>query len=637
MATDPSIWIRLYSSLGYLVVAAVCLAAGYLQGHPTSIETSDELYAALFLVSILPYLIARQSLLENPRPQAIQHDYTIFLVCGVSFLLIVAGAWLSHDVYRELQPGRWKAMMELFDENSTKVLLLAAGSFYLNAVVSALWLWRNNDGQAHRFSNKVLFPAIFTCLLSYVVGYALAGPQLNTALVHFAVIYAVVFYGLTIGARLPMGVFFTLQMGTMIYLFVMVYFGGHESLARPLVSGMIVALAMGVAETGKRALAREGETYIPLAERKHYLRSGINWSSIVCPLLLPLFPLVTQTLPVWPFLLFAGGQCLHWFIRRDEAKSELECLLIGYALPGVLILVGIAQFFGHLPANSGWLDWLSNYEGLLAIVGLMMAGAASVVVFVGRPILEHGFDWWSEGGDRRPFLTLSARFRLLQGTLALVAGGADLVAMVAATSKNPGPLRDAVAINLFCVIIFFIVVINGRKRGILEEMKRMPEKPGRKTDLDQSSSEWRGFVTTVRPTTSLIPGVIVTLGLAWGAKVGWGVAASHGLAYVFVTMFGFVTNDIYDCEKDRCAGRARPIAQGIVGVRKAAWLAGGLATLALILPCYGFDGPSYAVLLGALGLAWGYSWLSRHWPLVKGFWTAVLAVSPLVFLNSTLR
>lgn len=93
-------------------------------------------------------------------------------------------------------------------------------------------------------------------------------------------------------------------------------------------------------------------------------------------------------------------------------------------------------------------------------------------------------------------------------------------------------------------------------------------------------------------------------------------------------------NDIYDREKDRKANKQRPIALGDLPLRVAYISAITFVTVSLgLVTClFGF---AAALWIGTIAVALlAYSPVARRWPLVKGLYTAGLAISPFLFAHT---
>jgi 4-hydroxybenzoate polyprenyltransferase len=130
---------------------------------------------------------------------------------------------------------------------------------------------------------------------------------------------------------------------------------------------------------------------------------------------------------------------------------------------------------------------------------------------------------------------------------------------------------------------------------------------------------------------SAIAGTSAAITLISGGHASHSVCLAAMISFTCVTMAGFLMNDLYDREKDKIAGKARPIATGKLPVENAFFailLISGLASFILWLGFGVFGLLCAFTLLVALAF---YSPTSHNFPLLKGIYTALLCISPTLF------
>lgn len=139
----------------------------------------------------------------------------------------------------------------------------------------------------------------------------------------------------------------------------------------------------------------------------------------------------------------------------------------------------------------------------------------------------------------------------------------------------------------------------------------------------------RALLFAGRPVAAAIAAVFTAATVFFHFHSFTSVMIEAPLAMWFLTMLGFVINDIFDVDKDRAGGVRRPIADGRLSLRGAWLLAGALCLLTVIAS------PSaplpYAVVSGTIAGFFLYSPFARTWPAAKGLFTAVLCCAPLMY------
>jgi len=132
-----------------------------------------------------------------------------------------------------------------------------------------------------------------------------------------------------------------------------------------------------------------------------------------------------------------------------------------------------------------------------------------------------------------------------------------------------------------------------------------------------------------RPLTSSIPALLTAVVVLASAKISPATAARASLAMGLTTMVGFLFDNIYDLPADRAARQPTPLTENIVLISQARWLAGILASCAILLDPAGALGKS--TLSAALLALWFYSY-AAHWaPWFKNVYSALLVCVPLFY------
>ena len=134
---------------------------------------------------------------------------------------------------------------------------------------------------------------------------------------------------------------------------------------------------------------------------------------------------------------------------------------------------------------------------------------------------------------------------------------------------------------------------------------------------------------TTRPLSSLVAGTLsASVVIAAQGRLSL-VSFAAGLAMTILTMFGFVINDVVDCDKDARAGVRRPIANGELSRSRAVLFAAVLLVSVYLTSPAGASG---GIVLAVTSLALlAYSPLAQRFPLGKGAYVAVLCCAPLLY------
>lgn len=619
---------RLLDTVGYLAVAFLCTITGYSLSSSGGIIVNGvvpiEVVPILCYIFILSaYFYSREALLERKSPKyskALESDglhlplIFFILITSLSFLLLYVFYTPKANV--------------IF--NGWMDICLAISI----SVVPFVFLWLNSfnkvkKGQfqeAYRFQDKVLFPAIYTCLISFSFGWALHGEQLNINLLLLVSSTTIV---LKIASML-----FKANMGYLvlsIFIFLLVLIFGlkvfDENILKPMLYGLIITLALGVSEAQKRVyLAQIKDSYQPPGEGGSFLFAGANWASIIFPLFLALIPLLSDDFTSWPILFFILIQVSHWFWVDNPnvtIKEYRQSRAIGFCLP--LVFIGVS----YLDLNPTFVE-KENLASLMSLVGLFIAIAAFIVKKPTRSsfLLEITNDAF-----------LNRRNRYIAFIYSLIA--LDLISFAIAILTDS--FTDAVIIKqkvseiiLFSfAILMTVTFIYYKKDGGTPLLPpRNKKAPVRDNPTEESRNQLRCLLKTLRIETSIIPGIAVfSLGyISHGLSMFSAVVG--GIIFTLITMFGFLVNDIFDYYKDKLAGVDRPIAKDQLSSINAILYALVLSILVIGISVFVDNEDSFLIVSSTLFVLIMYSHISKYAPIAKGFVTALLCLSPIAYSSS---
>ena len=139
------------------------------------------------------------------------------------------------------------------------------------------------------------------------------------------------------------------------------------------------------------------------------------------------------------------------------------------------------------------------------------------------------------------------------------------------------------------------------------------------------------ILKTSRVETSFISGILTSLIILTHSDSQLLQGFLRGLPIIFVTMIGFILNDIYDYEKDKASKKNRPICTDRLKVKATLKWIILISILASVIDILYKDYTSLLVIMFTIvGVAF-YSPFSRRIPLFKGFYTALLCCAPLIY------
>lgn len=152
-----------------------------------------------------------------------------------------------------------------------------------------------------------------------------------------------------------------------------------------------------------------------------------------------------------------------------------------------------------------------------------------------------------------------------------------------------------------------------------------------------SVTELRQILASSRLVTSFIAFSLPVLMIAVQGSGNFFLTLLRCTPILFVTMFGFIVNDCFDCRKDKLNGVSRPIATGRLSIQSALKWACILALTALAVEYLTGDRSTLAVILFTIVLVALYSPTAQYAPCVKGIYTAFLCCLPALYGSYVLK
>lgn len=626
---DPTVGKRILDSLGYWSVSIICALSGYILSSEQLPSVNSLILMSAYIVVLAPYFLSREALLERVRPE---YDRTaisdgiqtplifLFLVSCLSFLLL----YLFYTPNITNQFGKhWDGIL---------AILIGFAPFAVLWVLACIQLRKEEYNRAYKFSEKILFPAIYTCFVPFSFGWAISGNQIDFNVLFLAAGYVVTLKIVASWLNVSMGWLVGGQFAAILAFLIGVRLSSEE-LFIAVLYGTLITLSMGVSETAKRAhLASEKSTYTPPGEGRDYLLAGANWASIVFPLLLALIPILRDDMPLLPVLIIVAIQSLQWFLVDGNLSKTIYylCLFIGFLLP---VAIASVTLFNIPPTFvSG-----ENGENIGIFLGLI---ALTVAILLATKIIP--IPNFSEIDlKNRSFLDYKNRFLFFLCSLfALMLLSVFVALGIRAISDGDIAINKAYEIMWFCVVMIIIIsVIYYLKSKSMGGCEASLEKFIDEAEMEDNSnsdtfSKIKYVLVSSRPSTSMIAGVLVFSIVYKASLFTVFDSICLGLAYVFLTMYGFVINDVFDYEKDKKAGRSRPIAMDLLKREDGLRAAFALLIFPFLVSLFYYESKSFSVLLSAVVLLFMYSYISRNYPITKGIITSILCLSPILYSTS---
>ena len=646
-------------AIGYLIVAFVCGLAGHFSNPDRMSFYSGEFVLLILLLGLLLPVYVNRAILYEQKKQDSERDgsylaethiiwkmgmgfpaFLFLLATGLS-ILILTGTNLN------LPEG----------ENIVSKMMLKMLAALFPAYTFGLWNnygWQR-DERVYFFRYRSFFPALATCILPFIYGWSNPNELYSITAASLILIF-------TWAVSLKLNVFklalFLLTSFSILIIFSVVTrldsFGFSTAInnfIQVFSFGVLMTLVMGVSESWRVSTRiRDDVEYGPpgvydLSDTNLYL-SGTN---LATSLFLPFF-LTTFLHPSTTSLYMCGVlvllclQLMLWFAFSSKWTHAVWSALglgFGLALP-IIVTAGtnfsvkepfayaalnIPSFFdvgGPITIFIGYVSYLAAYLKIplfrnlfpkvnvryfldvrpcLALTGMSASVVLIIISFV-PPILENTQGLGSIGDF---FL---ARTRLLQ-----------VIYLV------------TIAV---CAFILFIMT-NGRSDASSEANDKPLNTTNSEGEKNVNASKFsivKSLVISGRPTTSFLVGFFAWLIIALHASYNPVLAALRVIPLVFITMVGFILNDIFDFDKDKFCRKDRPIASGRLEIATAKKGIVYLCGLAMFWEGLYFNFNAFLIVFIALIGVFLYSPFSHKAPILKGLWTAILTCTPMFFSES---
>jgi 4-hydroxybenzoate polyprenyltransferase len=518
------------------------------------------------------------------------------------------------------------------------------------------------DARQQSFENLIFIPAFLLCIVNFSLGLLLErrigqshenafaylswddAPYLIGSYVVIDLYYRWRARAAYIYAACPLGV---------IVLGLLAFYAFNLESAKFIALAVMITFFIGFGEVTKHLyfIDNKNPKYVGDPRGIDFFMQGANWSGIVYPTLFLLAPAVFVEMSFLPIIFIVYIFVLFWLaLDSDQKKSPLALVVsfaVGYGTP-IAFMVSIAyrtRFFDPPLTDQ------TAFQTLLALIALIgfMAGllrlskdlfGLNLAAFV-RNI------WYRElySNDAAClFLLLSTS---LMVCIILTCAWLVLFIFPAVSEVKLYATRLAlvgVAVVVLSVLAVVMFVFRPSKLALIiqaaEEINNMPfYKAGVTPNSALASVSFMRTAMLVlrsgRFGVSSIPGFAVALIINKSPFYDWLDVLAGFVCITLATMSGFIMNDIYDQQKDSLAGKLRPLTTGELSAI-AGWRSVIIFVTASLLLSYASFGYRSTLWIAAIcGALFIYSPAARRFPIVKGPYTALLAISPFLFAGSS--
>lgn len=658
--------LELLKVLALAVVALLCMLTGFVaatKGFPSWQTLFDKTTLTLAFFYLLPnfMFLAYRQMFSSPQNR--ENDATAMAwvqtwigVSGGAMVLMWAMSPVVH--YTDL------LVAGVF---ASPLLYYCYKSYQLYQRAKQCTAERERQ---HSFENLIFIPAFLLCIVNFAFGLILERrldylepgfaylrwehlPYLVGSFIIIGLFYKWRTRAAYIYAAFPLAV---ITFGLLSFYL----FGGTS--AKFLALAIMITFFLGFGEVAKHLyfIETKNPNYVSDPRGAEFYLQGANWSGVVYPTVFLASPAIFPEMSFVPIIGIVYFFVLFWLaISTEQKKSKtglVVSFLVGYGTPIAFML----SLGGVLRLYDPPLTDQTPFQTLLALIALIgiMAGllrlakdlfGLNLVAFV-RNIWNRQL-YSNEGACLFLLLSIGLIVTIVLTCAWLILFIFPTVGQAEAKLYSTRLALVGVAVVVLCVLAVLITIFRPKRLADfvhaideINTMKPATAKPPERQAYDAMPRSplsarvlrsaglwlrrWGLLVVSGRVGVSWIAGLAAAAVVYKSSTFSWFDVFAAFVSLTLVTMSGFIMNDIYDRDKDRQAGKTRPITRGQLSISGAS--AGvGLFVLVAITLCYLAFGISTALWISSTVVAlFIYSPVARHWPLVKGVYTAGLAITP---------
>ena len=604
---------------GYLLVVLICIMSGKSLQHDLTFTEFISITPEQFLYWLLlvPVFINRVIMYEQASHKNIS---TIDMEWKkISLHLPIIIFLFSIFVFVYLNFSFVSTHYSTFKFEADKIVILVASLFPLYFMTIISWIqWKNQQAKKYfNFRYYIFFPALSTCVISFLVGWTELSNFLVISIPSLIIIlyYILTFYDNRIiwNWKSSDWVFLTGLITVFFYQFVIVI-PFKISSTSPIdskngfmitLSCVMMSMIMGITETWwfiKDSNNKDKFTN----EALEFYQTRVAKITISLPLIMPLCIFDPHTNNnFYLILIYAISLCIIWLYGQGIKNSYWRWIRFGFGiiLP-ILFALSLRDTVGiESPIKDA--NILNIIPGIALLLGL--------IAFLSRREKSNRF-FSDLSNEKQIGIAICVIFIVLFWVL--------FQAFFIDTGKIAEKLNLLI---LFYTIILLIL--------LFEIIYKLIIYSGGSEDSNSKNSTLNNillFIYSGRPWTSPLAGILAFI-IIYNVQQNIVFSLLKSIPIVFVTMLGFVYNDIYDKAKDKLAGRQRPITNDKLSTLVATKFI--IISIIFILFYEYFINnifSFYIILLTLIGVIF-YSPISRKYPFLKSIYTALLCCTPLIY------
>lgn len=642
--------VRLASNaIGYIAIAVSCsIVAGLIRGtifHNGSIEELVALYTVYF-APLFSFFIARETTIERCKanPKWVEDCLSPFGRDLPLLTLLLSISVSALFLWAMSRAGMFSAINMPYHLFKTAASILPFAVIWVHNYYG---MKKNNFEKTLSFQQKVLIPALATCLMPFSFGWDMGHEPspLDSTLYAAAIMSLLVFASQKMSTPRLMCL-----LAAICAIFIGLSIADYVDFAPVLLLGIAISLSLGVSEVGKRVHIAHSDGESNCADEDvHFYSAGSNWASVVFPplLFIPALFMPKFNLSMGAIFSFVVMHMAMWFFSKKKESSLWWGLYLisGFSLIAFIFASLAYKDIIYIPILDGAakniadgdVRDISSAMGLIAILltfQVPLLGGSFVYAYNRKLAIFRNETHSDKSENAVLFFLVTSFFGTAMGFLTFIGAftykidKAALLYFVAYYILTQGVMTLAFIINL-----------------IFPPFGGKPVLKSKSSENDHSSDEGKMNRTSLPRSIARdaklafisgrwVLGVIITIivsAYAYHFSTAAIGAYLRGIPLALVTMAGFVLNDIFDIDKDRRAGVSRPITDGMLSIRKAYVFAAlfiaigvGVELAISSAECV------FVMVLTAVGVAL-YSPTSKAFPLSKTVFTAILTTAPFFY------
>jgi len=606
---ETSIIKAIKPSIGYLIVVYMCMVCGEML-NSDSIIIIPSTYNFIFFLALVPFYMHRVILYEGEMASnndelkrnlkaAAQLPSIISMVMAILIIFFLP-----------------KTENEI-DLQKLACIAIATVPYYIQTFIAHKKYKENSNGSYFNFSYYIFFPALATCIIPFIIGNSHCNDILFVSIISISIALYFLLFHYTKLAIIHKGAF-----ALYILLIIVVSFLSYNKSdvlyldkLQVLVITITMTLIMGITESWWFIKDNKTTEKYP-NETKVFYAKYVDYATAFFPFILVLgfmFPITNSNYLI--LVIYSLSLFFLWFKYEDNiAANHWRILRIVLGLLVPLFCVIAINVNSPILIDVFKFANVENVNKLFTIAAILFGGASVLALLHKELKVEK-------------MLKIAIQTSILSILIILF--------LEAFSPAESDFLKRILAIKFIYILIFLIPsIFLGAKLLLLSFNDENQEE-------DEQNDNIVTFKNAVfiagRPKPSLIAFLFTFISFISIGKISLLDAVLTSIPIYLITSFGFLINDVYDFKKDL---EGNDLTKALV-VRqttlKAMYLSMVLILVLLIgMLLYLNDNTvnlySSCILLGVIL----YSPFAKHVSSLKGLFTAILCISPILYSSAYL-